>query len=241
MSEFKYHTSCPKCGSSDARAVYLGGSSWCFSCHAYSRGNIFSERLSNEDKPKETKALPPDLSTKYGPEALEWIFSYQIKIEELLRHGVLYSEYRKQLYYIWRDDEGSVVAWQARNFNGKGLKYISSGELDSLLPIYLSERTVVYDKLVLVEDCNSAIKIARQNDAMPCLTSSLSTSKLKRLAGLYRAFTVWLDGNMFDNAQKMARQLQLMGREARAVYTPLDPKCYEDTTITSVLLTGKLP
>jgi len=94
--------------------------------------------------------------------------------------------------------------------------------------------------LVLTEDCLSAIKIARQSDAMPCLTSTLSPTKLNRLVRLYGAFVVWLDGNMFDKAQAMARQLQVLGANARAVYTPLDPKCYDDGNICNILLTGKL-
>lgn len=35
--EFLYHTSCPYCGSSDAVAVYSGGTSYCFSCGKSSR------------------------------------------------------------------------------------------------------------------------------------------------------------------------------------------------------------
>jgi len=75
---------------------------------------------------------------------------------------------------------------------------------------------------------------------MPCLTSSLSTTKLNRLARLYGAFTVWLDGDMFHNAQKMCRQLQLMGCEARAIWTPEDPKCYEIEQIRNILDKGRL-
>ena len=84
------------------------------------------------------------------------------------------------------------------------------------------------------------MKIARQSDAMPCLTSTLSLTKLKRLRGLYGAFLVWLDGNMFDKAQRLARLLQLLGADAKAVYTELDPKCYKDKEISQVLLTGNL-
>lgn len=35
-SEFLYHTSCEDCGSSDGRAVYKSGSSYCFVCEKYS-------------------------------------------------------------------------------------------------------------------------------------------------------------------------------------------------------------
>ena len=33
--KFLRHTSCDKCGSSDANAVYDDGTTWCFSCETY--------------------------------------------------------------------------------------------------------------------------------------------------------------------------------------------------------------
>lgn len=242
MSEFLLHTSCPHCGSSDARAVYLGGSSWCFSCHHYTRGEINANSFSTEKRSiKEVRHLPEDLGQAYGPEAIAWTSSYQIKTEELLRNDVYYSERQRRLYFVWRDGEKRICAWQARNFISKP-KYISSGSLEEVYPIYTSKKddqrgiSDVHGfsrtgTCVLTEDCLSAIKIARQSDAMPCLTSTLSPTKLNRLVRLYGAFLVWLDGNMFDKAQAMARQLQVLGANARAVYTPLDPKCYDDNFI----------
>jgi hypothetical protein len=241
---FIEHTSCDNCGSSDGRAVYQGGSSWCFVCHTYKRGNIF-----HVPKKKEAKQLPSDLSYEYGPEVIEWISKYGISVEDLIREDISYSKYRGQLVFSWKDEEGNLLGWQARNFRSLP-KYTSSGNLDDCLPIYVQRKNVHNTKglnfrthtnsCCLVEDCLSAIKASKTGlvDAMPCLTSSLSTTKLKRLAGLYGAFLVWLDGNMFDNAQKMARQLQLMGCEARAIYTVNDPKCYSVTEITNILLTN---
>lgn len=259
MSEFKYHTSCPNCGSSDARAVYQGGSSWCFSCHSYKRGEINAELLRNQKSKKEVQSLPDDLGKTYSPEVVAWAKTYSIEVPELLRRDVCYSERQLWLYFIWRDGEEKTIAWQARNFSGQGPKYTSSGSLEEVYPIYqclqfgenqlagtrtgsgsMDNQQQSSSVLVLVEDCMSAIKIARQSDAMPCLTSSLSPTKLNRLVRLYDTFVVWLDGNMFPNAQKMARQLQMLGANARAVYTPLDPKCYDDGNIRNILLTGKL-
>jgi len=246
LSEFLLHTSCPNCGSSDARAVYLGGSSWCFSCHHYTRGKIDANSFSNEKRSiKEVRPLPEDLGQAYSAQALAWTSSYQIKTEELLRNDVYYSERQHRMYFIWRDGSERICAWQARNFLSKP-KYISSGSLEEVYPIYYcktNEDSLAgpglpgicgTGTLVLTEDCLSAIKIARQSDAMPCLTSTLSPTKLNRLVRLYGAFVVWLDGNMFDKAQAMARQLQVLGANARAVYTPLDPKCYNDEEIRNI-------
>lgn len=232
---FVEHTSCDKCGSSDGRAVYQGGSSWCFVCHTYGRGQLFYE-----PKKKEAKHLPSDLSQHFSRQVVDWISKYEITVEDLIRENVYYSERKGQLIFQWKNEEDNLLGWQARNFK-EGPKYTSSGNLDAVLPIYYPRKDgAKLESLLLVEDCLSAIKASKTGlvASMPCLTSTLAFSKLKRLAGQFRAFLVWLDGNMFDNAQKMARQLQLMGCEARAIYTVDDPKCYSVTDITNILLTN---
>jgi len=214
---------------------------------------------------KQPKTLPQDLENSFGEEAVEWAAKYEITVPDLLRSNASYSKSQRRLYFCWYDEENNLLGWQARTF-GEKIKYISSGSLDAVIPIYTKNHLYIPrdgtdisgiqedvrssgleddlpDKhLILVEDCLSAIKIAKTGcgDAMPCLTSSLSTSKLKRLVRLYGAFTVWLDGDMFPNAQKMVRQLQLMGVEARAIWSPLDPKCYDESNIRNILLTGKV-
>lgn len=90
----------------------------------------------------------------------------------------------------------------------------------------------------LVEDCLSAIKIARQSDSYPLMTSTLSLPEIKRLAGVYDAFLVWLDGNKYDNAQALVRKFQLLGKKAWAIYTPLDPKEYSDEEIAATIDKG---
>lgn len=235
---FLHHEACEKCGSSDGKAVYQGGSTWCFVCKSYSRGNVF-----HEPKKKEARSLPTDLSQHYPREVIDWISKYEITVEDLIRENVSYSEYTRGLYFSWKDEEGRILGWQARSFKETGPKYISSGNLEQCLPIVYhfidtepSRHVGVQFSLVLVEDCLSAIKVAKtaQVDAMACLTSSLSTAKLNRLVRLYGTFLVWLDGDMFDNAQKMAEILQLLGAKARAVYTPHDPKCYSGEELRNI-------
>lgn len=81
-------------------------------------------------------------------------------------------------------------------------------------------------KLVIVEDALSAIKMAHSVDSMPCLGSDIPLSKITALSRFYEEIMVWLDGNMFHKAVKMAERFSLLGLTARAVYTELDPKCY---------------
>lgn len=251
MGKFVKHSPCPRCGSRDNLARYHDGGGFCFGC-----GHVIPSNLSpyvTEENGQGTRIItsleekmPGDDCAQYGLSAQEWARSYDIKVEELLARRVSYSPSQDQLFFNFYDAEGNRIFSQARNFNPLAKsKYWTVGKADNVLPIYY--QTVRHgtgngrsSKLVITEDCLSAIKIARQSDAMPALSSDLSLTKLKRLARLYGAFLVWLDGDMFHKSQRICRRLQLLGCEAKPIYTPLDPKCYDDETIRNVLLTGKL-
>jgi hypothetical protein len=117
-------------------------------------------------------------------------------------------------------------------------KYVNYGVSFDLLS-YQSRKEDIGDAgggiLVLVEDCLSAIKVARRLNCKPLLTSTLGREGIAALAGLYDTFLVWLDGNMYHRAQEIAQRFQLLGRTAMAVYTEKDPKEYSDTEIQEFL------
>lgn len=248
MGIFVKHSPCPKCGSRDNLATYSDGSGHCFGCGFHPKPNVSPYvTLNNESSTFESirieRSLPEDDSNEYGASATEWAESFGISVADLLARRVSYSKQEDRLFFNFYDADGTRILSQARNFNPMAKsKYYTIGKTEDVLPIY-------YDKqkerdgirlLVITEDCLSAIKIARQSDAMPALSSDLPLAKLNRLARLYGAFLVWLDGDMFHKAQRICRRLQLLGCGAQAVYTPLDPKCYDDATIRNILLTGKL-
>ena len=191
----------------------------------------------------EAKTTFPTFLHDLPQKGVEWAKSYGIEVQELLLRdvqGVEPLRFRPRMAFLFRDSGRHPILAQARNLEeGAKPKYITYGKPNEVLPIYYvrsSERRS--NCLVLVEDCLSAIKVARLTDAMPCLASEVSSLKLKRLAGLYGAFLIWLDSDMYPKAQKMANKLQLLGCKAHAVYTDLDPKCYEMQDIEATLLTG---
>ncbi len=236
---FKYHTSCSNCGSRDACAVYSGGSSYCFSCGYSSRSNkspyvIEEEHATNTQLPD--LSLPDDASTDYSQVCLSWVNKYGLSTEELIKNNVLWSEQKQQLIFTFKDEQGQLLLWQARNFWSEAkTKYFTRGTPDEIIAGFSLGKG---RQLVLVEDCVSAIKVARQASAMPVLGSDLSKDKLTRLGrfwGPSSPILVWLDGNMFHKAQRIASRLSMLGCTAKAIYTELDPKEYPDEFITSCL------
>jgi len=254
VSYFVKHSPCPKCGSRDNLAIYSDGGGHCFGC-GYHPKPTTSPYVLKEQHGKDTTttsrgspALPEDDCLQYGTLATEWARSYGIEVEELLGRSVSYSPKEARLIFNFYSDDETRILSQARNFSPMAKsKYFTYGKPEEVIPIYYQRSwadSVCKDQhrkvLVLVEDCLSAIKVARQFDCMPVLSSDLSLTKLKRMSRFYNNFVVWLDGDMYHKAQRICRRLQLLGCEAQAVYTPLDPKCYDDVTIGKVLLTGKL-
>lgn len=254
MSSFIKHIACPKCGSSDANALYADGGTFCWSCRTPKKGTISPYAITKNEKA--SLALPDDSSCEYPPHVLDWVFQYGLSIEELIIHDVVYSKYRDQLVFSWYDQSKDIPSlWQARNFSKEAKqKCFTQGTPNEVLPLY---QHVVGNKwnscfpapcLVIVEDPISAIKVSRHCKAvLPILGSDLPPTKLKRIADVLGPFlglgtdavpprvVVWLDGNMFHKAQKIAQRLEMLGVKATAVYTEDDPKACDDVTIVKML------
>lgn len=277
MSDFLYHEACPKCGSSDAKAVYVGGGAFCFSCRTAFRptNSPYLFNSLNDGQKTDSSAftdgkivLPEGCTKEYSKETVNWISEFGLGPTDILNRGVyshshyhkhngewvcfpqtiftFYSELRGARKTISgnNEEEESLLLYQARNHSPLAKqKYFTKGNPNEVIPIYYFDtefRGMVAQQrtsavLTIVEDCLSAIKIASISDAMPVLGSSLSPIKLKRLAGLYGAFLIWLDGNMFHKAQEIAQRLQFLGCKAKAVYTEKDPKCYESVKVLDFL------
>lgn len=254
MSHFLYHTSCDKCGSRDNRAFYSDGGSYCFGCGNYSGPSqspyVFQDNLNNDVSFSNKLYLPEDSSPGSQEDGTAWVNRYGIQVSETIQRNVKWSSRRKQILFCFYDNEQNLILYQARNFHPLAKqKYYTGGKPEEVLPIYYCKKEdsgkettteVCGTRLIIVEDCLSAIKIARQSDSMPVLGSDLSLTKINRLARLYGAFTVWLDHDMFHKAQRICRRFEALGCEANAVWTELDPKCYNDEEISRVLLTGSL-
>lgn len=245
---FKHHEPCPACRERGADRKgnnlgrYFSGSAYCFAC-GYSESSRLSPYVQRAERRTEVQGVrvPEDCSTSYGQSAIEWVSKYGISVEELIKRDVLWSDKWQQLIFTFYDESRNLLIWQGRNFIpelAKKRKYYSQGDINNVLPIYTSNLRVgdapgndsskKLHRLIIVEDCISAIKIARWCDCMPVLGSTLSLSKITRLRPFYDVLEVFLDGNMFHKAQTAASNAKMLGFEARAIYHDLDPKEIEE-------------
>ena len=245
MARFLKHIACPRCGSSDANGVYDDGSTYCFSCQGFKSANV-SPYVTQQNTPQvfdESMRYPSDATKNYSTQALAWCEKYEIGVQQLLQNNIYFSPSRNQLIFGFEDGDGQLLAWQARNLSpvNKSKRYFTKGDINNVLPIYHSRNdcsngsSSLPRRLVLVEDCLSAIKIASLTDAcekplgfdsMPLLGSGISLQKLTRLRPFYDVLAVFLDPDMWHKGLSITRSAQLLGFRARAIKGTMDPKEY---------------
>lgn len=106
MAEFLRHSPCQKCGSSDARAEYSDGSSYCFSCSSYSKGNGEAE----------TEETPVAMNLGLIEGQTTALTKRNIHAETCQKFGYKVGTYNGQPVQIadYRNREGRLVAQKLR-------------------------------------------------------------------------------------------------------------------------------
>lgn len=144
--EFVRHTHCDKCGSSDARAVYSNGTSFCFSCQDWGRDEeVVQVRpkskssmplLSYEYQALAKRKIPEDITKqfRYGlghdkDGALCQIANYFNKDKEIVAQKLRYAD--KTFKFIGDAQEALMFGQQLWGNSGKKL-VITEGEIDAL-------------------------------------------------------------------------------------------------------------
>lgn len=259
-SPFLGHEPCPKCRAEgkDRDGNNMGrwedGHGYCFAGHrtVYKADNItLLEQVTamhhREATTPKVLQLPADCQSTIGHRALTWLAQYGIMLDEIKENEILWSDFRDQLLFPFRDSTGHLMAYQARCFRppiGQAFtKWINYGDLGDLTHIIEKEEwtkgpdTFLYSPatLVIVEDIVSAIKVGRQRRTMPLFGSSLSLRRALRLRYLANNIIFWLDADKFKESVDFSKQLQMYGIECRSIFTEKDPKTYSDEQINDFL------
>lgn len=245
MSNFVKHEPCTRCGSRDNFARYSDGSGFCFGCRYNERGIGSPFRAngtdgSSEDSETQKTYLPPCTPTL--PErVINYLNKYGVQVSEAVRQGLVWCAGTEQLIYPYYattpDGRKYLACYQARNFNKsrqEKAKYFNKGSTRNVIPIIKSPNSS-RTRLVITEDALSAIRIARQCDAMPALGTNVPVSKIMTLARSYERITIWLDSDKWREAREIADNVKWLGLSADTIYSELDPKAYTDEQITEYL------
>lgn len=237
---FLKHSSCPSCGSKDNLANYSDGSKWCFGCHYYERGDtspFVKEREDGETEELDDRQQMVELydrgTTELNERGIAWLASFGVGVVQAIRAGMRWHPYWEQLLIPLYDDTGQLCCIQAKNFNierAKKSKYYNIGDKSRSATTYGEGRC-----LVLCEDVVSSLRIGATTASMPLLGTSIAKERLVALSKQFKQLVVWLDADKWREAQTIAKQAQLLGMEAKTVFTEEDPKTYDDKQIKETL------
>lgn len=243
-SHFVKHTPCPKCRSRDNLAVYSDGHEFCFGC-GYFKPSLKSlealkEKLQNEGDTTNvglSLSLPVGVSSDLPLHVQAWLKKYGITDSEIKHYRLCYNPKTESLVFpIWSGDRSDIlVFWQERYFGKKfGVpKYITYGGKDFELGIISNKYTK--DRLVLVEDFISAIKVARFCTAAPLLGSSISARTLKWTCERFKCLRIWLDMDKASKSLREASRASGLIPDVGSILTRYDPKDYSSDEIKKIL------
>lgn len=212
MARYVTLTNCPNCGSSDAKAEYDDGSSYCFSCRAYHKPNYFLSKK-REEKPNTFKRGLTTTNT-LPIQAKQW----------LLKYGLTQTETSS---YCWSDFYGLCFplprgGYVCRGF-GKPWKYKVLGERHS--PVFHFQGATV---VIFVEDIVSAIKVGRHTTTIPLLGCVVQKDHLSLAKKYADTFYLWLDPNKRKDSIQQCLRLRGLGLNISPIFSEVDPKELSD-------------
>jgi hypothetical protein len=234
VANFVKHTRCPECSkrgrdkAGNNLGVYDDGSYYCFLCGYNVNGNNIQRfKLQNLDsiQSKERASnicIPEDADTYLPAVARMWLGKYGITEYELVANRLLWSEYWQQLIFPYFDKYNNLVAWQGRSFAKGRSKWFSQGNLKKLYHI-LPPREF-YERIVLVEDIVSAIKLARVVPTLPVMGSQIQNERFMQLSKLTKEVVIWLDPDMRKASVEFSRKANMFGLKSTSIFSEVDPK-----------------
>lgn len=201
-----------------------------------------TELIQQEVKmPDDATSLPHE----WPPEALAWVYQYNLDDTDILRHGISYSpSWGRVILPVY--DGGKLIFWQGRRVNETPApKYISvrSAHKPLFTVMALPHTPAIITRTVaIVEDYLSALRIAKSGaaDAIALLGTDGPSDLPSRLSG-YRKILVWLDADHAGRtkAGPLATRLSTTTRCKVGTITFKQPKeCTDGEIYTAVVDTS---
>ena len=183
--------------------------------------------------------MPANFDPSTWPlEARVWLYKAGFTNDTIRANGFYYCE-RINRVVLPVVAGNRVVYWQARGFDKCLPKYLNPPvDRTKLAPLFGGPRSTSQRLLVLTEDILSAVRVGEAAQSRSLLGTALSDRVLIMVREHDCPVVVWLDpdGPGRRASAKIVRKLLNYGIQARAIHTPLDPKCYSNEEIAKFLL-----
>lgn len=241
MSAFLYHEPCPKCNSRNNLGVWADGHKWCFGCGHYIPADITSldqveDLLNNNKKDNNDNNLPSDFSYTIPSQAYGWLKSYHLTNEEIVNNYIGWSNKEQMLIFpYYGGDDNELLMWQGRYFPARTPKVFTKGYPDKHLLLHASRNDAMANRIVVIEDAVSAIKVSRVCNSTELLGSYLSMHKAVRLSRYYSHLTLWLDNDKIKEMIKFSERYKNLFEKIDIIVSDKDPKEHSDVEIQRLL------
>lgn len=226
---------------------------WCYGCNRgelkkedyYSFRSVPTDKWSNIDinldsAINDIKDFPNEL--------LAWLYKYYIFDEKIYKNKIMYiKEENKEDSLIFPIlFKNSVIAYQRRYFPSKKFFSLKTNQCIFEVGDYLNS-----NKIILVEDYISAIRVGEVENCICLFGTSLNKNLLEYLISHYAEINIWLDPDEAGqkNSKKIITQLEKAiklsmkihafsireQKTIKIINSKEDPKCYSNEEIRRIL------
>jgi len=246
----KTRIKCEDCGTSDKSLIvnhsHKAYNAYCFRCGDNPfemKGELSLAELSkikelNEDAIKQRLplSLPEDYTTEIPLEGRLWLYSGGISESTWREYGIGYSASLRRVILPVFSNTGNLIWYQCRAVvKGQSPKYIQPSECRDTILFQSNSYGKAAERVVIVEDILSAIRVGRTNRCCSLLGTKITTAQTNYLSR-YTSVTTWLDSDKagVTGAYNVRKALQLL-TSVKNIVTEKDPKCYSDKEIKAIL------
>lgn len=183
-----------------------------------------------------TLELPDDYSTEIPILGRMWLYKAGITEPTWRSHNIGYSEHLERVILPIHDSQGNLIWYQCRAIHkGQEPKYLQPARDRSSIVLEVGFEREDIQRVVLVEDILSAIRVGKHTPTVSLLGTKITTAQAAKLAK-YPRVTTWLDSDRAGRigAYNIRRTLGLV-TEVDNIVTDKDPKELSDKQIKEYL------
>jgi DNA primase len=238
-------TECPTgCGSGEKLSVnHSNKDYWCFcyrcgfteTVHKGKQTLADIQKIQKLNEAAETPIpleLPNDFTTEIPLAGRLWLYKAGITEQCWRKNNIGYSEVLQRVVLPVYNQDGELVWLQCRAIHSQQKpKYLQPSRDRSTVIFSVSPDRDDNERVVVVEDILSAIRVGKHIRAISLLGTKITTAQAAML-GHYKRVTTWLDSDEAGRrgAYKIRRTLGLI-TEVDNIVTKLDPKALSDKEI----------
>jgi hypothetical protein len=246
------HNECTSSKKDPCLIVTRTGRGWTYICHrcglrgfapitgapaskilAFAQSSILPQQMVDKvELPPQTSEVPQSVITRVHA----WMGQYGITGDEVARCRIYISANHLLVFPVY-DDHQQPIFWIGRNFNTAHPepKWLSQRRLGRRDIYFRPYRNPTSDRVALVEDAVSALRVSRVIDAVGLLGSYIPDSLVHSLAQTYRVIFLWLDADKAAYSLRRVARYRSFGYPVRYVYTERDPKVYSEAQVQKIL------